>query len=176
MAIHVVTYRWAQLIFSAVVTELPSPRRLLKRRQLANALRRKRGGRPGPEQLGMCVDGAGEILRRASDRFLSFRHEFLTLAMLIILAMHLQPDLCAHLRLCCDAICPPLTPLCTTLTTPCRHAVEEMSEAPVLQPLTPLHDFIEKLGRPPDRDALTIYIARLREMVMSFFLLSAEWL
>lgn len=59
---------------------------------------------------------------------------------------------------------------------PCRHAVEEMSEAPVLQPLTPLHDFIEKLGRPPDRDALTIYIARLREMVMSFFLLSAEWL
>ena len=39
-----------------------------------------------------------------------------------------------------------------------------MSEAPVLQPLIPLHDFIEKLGRPPDKDALTIYIARLREM------------
>ena len=111
-----------------------------------------------------------------SDRFLSFRHKFLTLAILIILATRLQPDLCALSRLCCDAICPPLTPSCTTLTMPCRHAVEEMSEAPVLQPLTPLHDFIEKLGRPPDRDALTIYIARLREMVMSFFLLSAEWL
>lgn len=39
-----------------------------------------------------------------------------------------------------------------------------MSEAPELQPLTPLHDFIEKLGQPPDKDALTIYIARLREM------------
>ena len=35
----------------------------------------------------------------------------------------------------------------------------------MLQPMTPLHEFIEKLGRPPDRDALTIYIARLREMV-----------
>lgn len=46
-----------------------------------------------------------------------------------------------------------------------RHAVEHMSEAPVLHPLTPLHEFLEKLGRPPDRDALTIYIARLREMV-----------
>ena len=40
-----------------------------------------------------------------------------------------------------------------------------MSEAPVLHPLAPLHEFLEKLGRPPDRDALTIYIARLREMV-----------
>ena len=40
-----------------------------------------------------------------------------------------------------------------------------MSEAPVLHPLTPLHEFLEKLGRPPDRDALTIYIGRLREMV-----------
>ena len=49
----------------------------------------------------------------------------------------------------------------------CRYAVEDMSEAPVLQPLTPLHDFIEKLGRPPERDALTIYIARLREMASS---------
>ena len=53
----------------------------------------------------------------------------------------------------------------------CRHAVEHMSEAPVLHPLTPLHEFLEKLGRPPDRDALTIYIARLREMV-SWALLS----
>ena len=42
--------------------------------------------------------------------------------------------------------------------------MEDMSEAPELQPLTPLHQFIEKLGRPPDKDALTIYIARLREM------------
>ena len=40
-----------------------------------------------------------------------------------------------------------------------------MSEAPVLVPLTRLHEFIDKLGKPPDRDALTIYIARLREMV-----------
>ncbi len=47
---------------------------------------------------------------------------------------------------------------------PCRYAVEDMSEAPELQPLIPLHKFIEKLGRPPDKDALTIYIARLREM------------
>ena len=47
----------------------------------------------------------------------------------------------------------------------CRHAVEHISEAPVLHPLKPLHEFLEKLGRPPDRDALTIYIARLREMV-----------
>ncbi|CAL5222508.1 g4882 [Coccomyxa viridis] len=45
-----------------------------------------------------------------------------------------------------------------------RYAVEDMSEAPELQPLIPLHKFIEKLGRPPDKDALTIYIARLREM------------
>ena len=43
-----------------------------------------------------------------------------------------------------------------------------MSEAPELQPLTPLHDFIEKLGQPPDKDALTIYIARLREMASAF--------
>ena len=43
--------------------------------------------------------------------------------------------------------------------------MEHISEAPVLHPLTPLHEFLEKLGRPPDRDALTIYIARLREMV-----------
>ena len=36
--------------------------RLLERHQAANALRRRRDTRPGPEQLGMCVDGAGDLI------------------------------------------------------------------------------------------------------------------
>jgi hypothetical protein len=43
--------------------------------------------------------------------------------------------------------------------------VEDMSEAPVLTPLTPLGDFITTLGKAPDKDALTTYLARLRENV-----------
>ncbi len=43
--------------------------------------------------------------------------------------------------------------------------VEDMSEAPVLTPLTPLGDFIQKLGKAPDKEVLTTYLARLREHV-----------
>lgn len=43
--------------------------------------------------------------------------------------------------------------------------VEDMSESPVLTPLTPLGDFIQNLGKPPDKKVLTTYLARLREHV-----------
>ncbi|BDA51428.1 probable BsuMI modification methylase subunit YdiP at N-terminal half [Coccomyxa sp. Obi] len=44
-----------------------------------------------------------------------------------------------------------------------RYAAEDMSEAPVLRPLTLLGDFVTKVGRAPDKEALTTYFARLRE-------------
>ncbi len=46
-----------------------------------------------------------------------------------------------------------------------------MSEAPLLRPLTLLGDFVTKVGRAPDKEALTTYFARLREQVWYFFLL-----
>ncbi len=38
-----------------------------------------------------------------------------------------------------------------------------MSEAPVITPLTPLGEFITKLGRPAGKTALHTYLMRLRE-------------
>lgn len=46
-----------------------------------------------------------------------------------------------------------------------------MSEAPLLTPLTLLGDFVTKVGKAPDKEALTTYFARLREQVWYFFLL-----
>ena len=46
-----------------------------------------------------------------------------------------------------------------------RFAVERMSEAPVVTPLTPLGDFVTELGRMPERERVTTYLARLREHV-----------
>jgi hypothetical protein len=40
-----------------------------------------------------------------------------------------------------------------------------MSEAPVLAPLALLGDFVAELGRPPERERVTTYLARLRERV-----------
>lgn len=40
-----------------------------------------------------------------------------------------------------------------------------MGEAPVLTPLTLLGDFITAVGKPPEKEALTTYFARLREQV-----------
>lgn len=37
----------------------------------------------------------------------------------------------------------------------------------MLLPLTPLGDFVTKVGKPPDKEALTTYFARLREHVRS---------
>ncbi len=49
--------------------------------------------------------------------------------------------------------------------TTVRFAVERMSEAPVLAPLALLGDFVAELGRPPERERVTTYLARLRERV-----------
>ena len=38
-----------------------------------------------------------------------------------------------------------------------------MSEAPLIKPLTPLGDFITRLGRPPSKAAMNTYFMRLRE-------------
>lgn len=38
-----------------------------------------------------------------------------------------------------------------------------MSEAPVLQPLTPLGAFISQVGPVPDKEALAVYLRRMRE-------------
>ncbi len=38
-----------------------------------------------------------------------------------------------------------------------------MSEAPLITPLTPLGEFITKLGRPAGKTALHTYLMRLRE-------------
>ncbi|CAL8466241.1 g5777 [Coccomyxa elongata] len=43
------------------------------------------------------------------------------------------------------------------------YAAEDMSEAPLLRPLTLLGDFVTKVGRAPDKEALITYFARLRE-------------
>ena len=45
----------------------------------------------------------------------------------------------------------------------CRHGVHSMSEAPLITPLTPLGEFITKLGRPAGKTALHTYLMRLRE-------------
>jgi hypothetical protein len=44
-----------------------------------------------------------------------------------------------------------------------RWAVEGMSECPLKLPFTPLGAFITRVGQPPSRDALTIYLQRMRE-------------
>ncbi|BDA42016.1 probable BsuMI modification methylase subunit YdiP at N-terminal half [Coccomyxa sp. Obi] len=44
-----------------------------------------------------------------------------------------------------------------------RYAAEEISEAPLLRPMTLLGDFITKVGRAPDKEALATYFARMRE-------------
>ncbi|KAL0032292.1 hypothetical protein WJX79_002892 [Trebouxia sp. C0005] len=44
-----------------------------------------------------------------------------------------------------------------------RHGVHNMSEAPLITPLTPLGEFITKLGRPAGKTALHTYLMRLRE-------------
>ena len=46
-----------------------------------------------------------------------------------------------------------------------RFAVEQMSEAPVVTPLTLLGDFVTELGRMPERERVTTFLARLRERV-----------
>ena len=45
----------------------------------------------------------------------------------------------------------------------CRYGVHSMSEAPLIKPLTPLGDFITRLGRPPSKAAMNTYFMRLRE-------------
>ena len=45
----------------------------------------------------------------------------------------------------------------------CRHAAAAVSEAPVLQPLTPLGEFIKQVGQVPDKEALAVYLRRMRE-------------
>ncbi|KDD76604.1 hypothetical protein H632_c164p0, partial [Helicosporidium sp. ATCC 50920] len=42
-------------------------------------------------------------------------------------------------------------------------AVEDMSEAPVLVPYTPLGDFVDRVGRPPRQEEVDNYISRLQE-------------
>ncbi|KAK9917248.1 hypothetical protein WJX75_002338 [Coccomyxa subellipsoidea] len=44
-----------------------------------------------------------------------------------------------------------------------RYAADGVGEAPVLTPLTLLGDFITAVGKPPEKEALTTYFARLRE-------------
>ena len=43
-----------------------------------------------------------------------------------------------------------------------RHAAS-VSEAPLLQPLNPLGSFISQLGPVPDKEALAVYLRRMRE-------------
>lgn len=38
-----------------------------------------------------------------------------------------------------------------------------ISEAPVLAPLIPLGEFISKVGRPPSKTGMQVYLQRLRE-------------
>ena len=44
-----------------------------------------------------------------------------------------------------------------------RHAVEDMSEAPLLTPLEPLGSFVLELGRMPPHSTISTYLARLAE-------------
>ena len=44
-----------------------------------------------------------------------------------------------------------------------RHAVDVMSNAPLILPLTPLGDFVTRVGRRPRQEELVTYLARLRE-------------
>ena len=44
-----------------------------------------------------------------------------------------------------------------------RHAADGLSEAPVIRPLVPLGDFIQRVGLRPAPDALHTYLQRLRE-------------
>ena len=44
-----------------------------------------------------------------------------------------------------------------------RHAVDNMSDAPLILPLTPLGEFVTRVGRRPRQDELVTYLARLRE-------------
>ncbi len=46
-----------------------------------------------------------------------------------------------------------------------RHAVDVMSDAPVITPLQPLGEFVRRVGRHPGQPALATYLARLRERV-----------
>ena len=49
----------------------------------------------------------------------------------------------------------------------CRFAVEDMSEAPIITPLTLLGDFVTDVGPEPPQNKLTTYFARLREQARS---------
>ena len=48
-----------------------------------------------------------------------------------------------------------------------RHAVDNMSDAPLILPLTPLGEFVARVGRRPRQDELVTYLARLREQARS---------
>lgn len=44
-----------------------------------------------------------------------------------------------------------------------RFKVLHMSEAPILQPMTPLSSFITTLGEPPSQESLETYLKRMKE-------------